>query len=176
MGCHLQFFHQSADDVLLEGASQNHIKNTDAAVFRGEPLNATDPLLYDHRVPGKVVIRKHIRNLQIDALGPRLSGYDHMDLRRILPEPRDGVLIAPPRGTIDDADLNALRFKKLLNGRLSLQATGKNHHAPAVRLFLPKLFDQGSQPLQFRARAHWSDDRADCGGKFHWNSSVPRHG
>src|SRR5437879_1360948 len=107
MGCHLQFFHQSADDVLLEGASQNHIKNADAAVFRGEPLNATDALLYDHRVPRKVVIRKHIGNLQID-------------LRRALLEPGNGVSIPPPGVTINDADLYALAFKKLLNSRLSL--------------------------------------------------------
>src|SRR6266436_4026670 len=120
MGCHLQFFHQSADDVLLEGASQNHIKNADAAVFRGEPLNATDALLYDHRVPRKVVIHKHIGNLQIDALGPRFGGHDHIDLRRALLEPGNGVSIPPPGVTINDADLYALTFKKLLNSRLSL--------------------------------------------------------
>ena len=56
------------------------------------------------------------------------------------------------------------------------EVMGRTAQPPMIRLLLPKLFDQGSQPIQFRGGAHSSDDCPHCGGKFLWHSSIPRHG
>ena len=94
---HLQFFHQPADDVFLEGTLQYDVQDADAGMLRSKPLDAPDALFDDHRIPGQIIVHQHIGDLKIDALRSCFRGDDHVALGRILPETRDGVLVALAR-------------------------------------------------------------------------------
>ena len=75
-------------------------------VLGSEALHASDALLDDHRIPGQVVVDQHVRDLKVDAFGPRLGRHDDVAIRRILPEPLDGLLIAFTGLAIDEFDLS----------------------------------------------------------------------
>ncbi len=53
-------------------------------------------------------------------LASSFGRYDHMTVGRVLPEARDGVLVALPGRAVDDSDLKTLPFEEGLNGRLCL--------------------------------------------------------
>ena len=120
MGSHLQLLHQPTDDVFLEGALQDDVEDADAGMLGGEPLDAPDALLDDHRVPGQVVVHQHIGDLKIDAFRPRFGRDDNVTVGRIFPEPLDGLLVALPGRAIDDTDFQPALFEEGLNGRLRL--------------------------------------------------------
>src|SRR5262245_10241587 len=100
---HLQFFHQAANDVFLESPLQDDVEDADAGMLGGKPLDAADALLYDHWIPGQVVIYQHIGDLKIDTFRSRFGRDDHVAVGRVIPESPDGVLVALSRGTVDDS-------------------------------------------------------------------------
>ncbi len=175
MGGHLQLLHQPAYDVFLEGALQGDVEDADAGMFGGEPLDAPDALLDDHGVPGQVVVHQHIGDLKIDALRSRFGRYDHMTVGRILPEARDGVLVALPGRAVDDSDLKTLPFEEGLNGRLCLDPPGEHHHPPALGVLARQLTDERAEPLELRARLHTAHDAADRRGEVLRHGAVPGH-
>ena len=63
MSGHLKFFHQPADNVFFEGATQDDVNDADARMFGRQTLNPANPLFDNHRIPRKVKIHQHIRRL-----------------------------------------------------------------------------------------------------------------
>ena|SRR5581483_7986400 len=119
---HLQLGHQSSDNVIFESPSKRYVVDADVGVVGGEALDASDTLLDNHWIPGKVIVYQHIRDLKIDAFGTGFRGNDYSIDGRSPSKPLDRFLIAFSRVAVDDSDFQPVAFKKVLYCGLCLTA------------------------------------------------------
>ena len=66
-------------DVGLDRVLVGQVDHADLGVLLADPVDAADPLLDLHRVPGQVVIDQQPAELEVQALGGRVGADEELD-------------------------------------------------------------------------------------------------
>ena len=69
------------EDLLLDGPLDREVEDEDPLGGLSQAVEPADPLLDDHRVPGKVVVEQDVAELEVEAFATHLAGEQDLDLR-----------------------------------------------------------------------------------------------